>query len=82
MSMEKITPPRSGSNDNRFNECQGAIEGPLQDLVRRTTDAGWDVAETLAAIIDVSENLALGLGADVELERLLGATESESDDGP
>ncbi|MEB2845948.1 hypothetical protein [Endobacterium cereale] len=68
--MGKIKRPRPNSSD-RFIECQEAIEGQLQDLIADAMKAGWTEAETLAAVIEVSENLALGMGADEELQQIL-----------
>jgi hypothetical protein len=62
--------PRANSSD-RFIECQEAIEGQLQELIADAMKAGWTEAETLAAVVEVAENLALGMGADEELRQIL-----------
>lgn len=70
--MGKIKSPRPGST-SRFDECQEAIEGQLQDLIADALQAGWSKAETLAAVIEVTDNLALGMGEEDELAAILAA---------
>lgn len=70
--MGKIKSPRPSST-SRFDECQEAIEGQLQDLIVDATAAGWSKAETLAAVIEVADNLALGMGEEEELAAILAA---------
>lgn len=70
--MGKIKSPRPSST-RRFDDCQEAIEDQLQDLIAEASAAGWSKAETLAAVIEVSENLAIGLGDDQELAAILNA---------
>lgn len=69
--MVEIIPPKPGSQD-RFIECQEAIEDQVQQIVADAHVSGWEHAETLAAIIEVAENLALGLGENQALDDLLG----------
>lgn len=70
--MGKIKPPRPNAL-SRFTDCQEALEGQLQDLIVDAVAAGWTKAETLAAVIEVAENLALGMGEDEELAAILAA---------
>ncbi len=70
--MRKIKSPRHSST-SRFDECQEAIESQLQDLIADATAAGWSKAETLVAIIEVSENLAIGVGEEEEFAAILAA---------
>ncbi|WP_132276971.1 hypothetical protein [Neorhizobium sp. JUb45] len=76
--MKKIASPRASSSDN-FIECQEAIEGQLQELIEEAIRAGWGKAETLAAVIEVAENLALGMGEDQELADLLATVKRMTD---
>lgn len=76
--METITSPRPGSPD-RFIECQEAIEGQMQELIAEAVQVGWSKAETLAAIIEVAENLALGMGEDEEMAAILSAIKKMTD---
>ena len=57
--MNEIKPPKSGS-PNRFIDCQDAIETKLRSIVNEAVEAGWGDKETLAAVIEVAENLLLG----------------------
>lgn len=68
--MDEIAAPKPGQND-RFVECQKAVEDRVQQLVADAHVSGWEHGETLAAIIEVAENLALGLGENDALEKLL-----------
>lgn len=70
--MGKIKPPRPNS-PSRFDECQEAIEAQLQELIAEAITAGWTKAETLAAVIEVADNLALGMGEEEELAAILAA---------
>ncbi|MGI2036376.1 hypothetical protein ACRQ1B_28775 [Rhizobium panacihumi] len=71
--MPHIPPPKPGSPD-QFLECQEAIEGSVQDIIADAYTAGWSHAQVIAAIIEVAENLALGLGENAALDELLGNT--------
>lgn len=76
--MDEIKPPKPGSQD-RFIECQEAVEDHVQQIVADAHVAGWEHAETLAAIIEVAENLALGLGENQALDELLGKLRTKKD---
>lgn len=76
--MGKIKSPRPSST-SRFDECQEAIEDQLQELIAEAFGAGWTKAETLAAVIEVAENLALGMGEDAELEKILVSVKRMTD---
>lgn len=65
-----ISPPKNKTAD-RFLDCQEAIDSRLQDLVAEAVGAGWSEPMVLAAVIEVAENLALGMGANADLEALL-----------
>ncbi|TCR07290.1 hypothetical protein [Neorhizobium sp. JUb45] len=69
-SLGGMDKPRANSSD-RFIECEEAIEGQLQELIADAMKAGWTEAETLAAVVEVAENLALGMGTDEELRQIL-----------
>lgn len=68
--MREITPPKVTSSD-RFIDCQQAIEEAVQDIVAAAVKVGWNEPEALAAIIEIADNLALGLGADDEMKAIL-----------
>jgi hypothetical protein len=50
-----------------------AVELPVQDLIEKAVQAGWEETEVLAAIIEVADNLMLTHGENVELDALLKA---------
>ncbi|TCV66258.1 hypothetical protein [Neorhizobium sp. S3-V5DH] len=72
--MVDIPPPTVPPDDeNRHLHCQMAVELPIQDVIEAAVAAGWTEAETLAAIIEVADNLMLADVNNAELDALLKA---------
>ncbi|MFG6084065.1 hypothetical protein ACEUZ9_000307 [Paracoccus litorisediminis] len=46
--------------EDRFLECEEALEEELLALIDRAVAAGWDRPETLSAITSLVDNIALG----------------------
>ncbi|TDX72580.1 hypothetical protein EDE05_1281 [Neorhizobium sp. R1-B] len=65
--------PEDPNDENRNLLCQMAVELPLQDVIEAAKAAGWTAAETLAAIIEVADNLMLANVKNAELDALLKA---------
>ncbi|MGH6861017.1 MAG: hypothetical protein ACRECY_12210 [Phyllobacterium sp.] len=65
----KIAKPRHPQNHPaRFTECQRAIEDSVVNVIGEAIDAGWDRDEVLAAMIDVTDNMALAMHSDISLD--------------
>lgn len=65
MTIDKPSHPRH--HEDRFDECQLAVENELIELVCRACDSGWHRDEVLAAIIAIADNLALARREHVAL---------------
>lgn len=76
--MEKVDAPRSSSSD-RSLESQEALESQIHELIDEAMLAGWGKAETLFALVDVAENIALEMGADKEHAELLATVKRMKD---
>ncbi len=78
--MAHIPPPTVPLDDeNRHLFCQMAIELPIQDVIEAAVAAGWSEEETLAAIIEVADNLMLANVNNAELDALLKALKRKLD---
>jgi hypothetical protein len=63
-----ILPPcRPRTDPDRFTDCQLAIEDEFIALLTKATESGWDKDEVIAAFIEVADNTALALQANVLL---------------
>jgi hypothetical protein len=72
--MTDVAPPLvPRSDENRHLYCQMAIFLPLQDVISAAERAGWDEVEVMSAIIEVTDTLMLGAGANAEVDELLKA---------
>lgn len=65
MAMSRPDKPRKHSD--RFDACQVAIADELIELIGRACDVGWHRDEVLAAIAELTDNLALARREDVAL---------------
>jgi hypothetical protein len=65
MTIPKPSRPRC--HEDRFDECQLAIEDKLMELIGEASDAGWHRDEILSAIAEITDNLALARRMDVAL---------------
>lgn len=74
--MKIATPKLNADHPDRHLVCQEAIEGSFQDLVEEAVSAGWDEAESVAAIIALAENHMLAKaendGLNEALQELIG----------
>lgn len=69
--------PRGDENRHLF--CQMAIFLPLQDVISAAERAGWNEVEIMSAIIEVTDNLMLGAGANAEVDELLKALRGKTE---
>jgi hypothetical protein len=60
-------PHHARNHEDRFDECQLAIEDELIELVGRACDVGWHRDEVLSAIASVTDNLSLARREDVAI---------------
>jgi hypothetical protein len=65
--MPVLRPMIDRSHPDRFSECQRAIEDSVINIIGEAKAAGWEQNEILAAIIEVADNMALALNANVLL---------------
>jgi hypothetical protein len=78
--MADVPPPTVPLDDkNRHLFCQMAAELPLQDVIEAAIAAGWGEEETLAAIIEVADNLMRANVNNAELDALLKALKRNLD---
>lgn len=60
--MSKINSPIvPGKYNDRFLDCQREMDAPLMNLISEACSVGWDADEVVAAVIEVAENIQLGL---------------------
>lgn len=72
--MVDIPPPTvPPDEENRLLHCQMAVELPVQDLIEKAVEAGWDETEVLVAIIEVADDLTLAAGANAEVNAVVKA---------
>ena len=72
-------PPVPPHDENRHLHCQMAVELPIQDVIEAAIAAGWSEEETLAAVIEVADNLMLANVNNAELDALLKALKRKLD---
>ncbi len=71
--------PEDPNDENRNLLCQMAVELPIQDVIEAAVAAGWTELETLAAMIEVADNLMLANVNNAELDALLKAMKRKLD---
>lgn len=63
----KITPPRTASHPDRFLHCQEAMCSDFAKIAAAAIAAGWDPEEVATALVELADNLMLGMIANREL---------------
>lgn len=69
--MNSIKSPRSEFNEDRFLECQEALEESVRQLIGDAMRAGWGRDEAASAAIELIDAIVLGGRANDEVEELL-----------
>ncbi|QND54491.1 hypothetical protein HB779_21490 (plasmid) [Phyllobacterium sp. 628] len=60
-------PELSLNHPDRFSECQMALKDSLIAIIGDASDAGWHNDEILAAIIEITDTMALALNTNTLL---------------
>ncbi len=74
--MAILGPPTAEQSEDRFLQCEEALEAEFQALVWKAIKAGWDEGEACAAIASLADHHILSLGcnemADAMMRKLRG----------
>lgn len=76
--MAVTKPTTEYDHPDRHLTCQEAIEHAFQALVDEAISAGWREAESVAAIIELSENHMLAKSENDRLNAVIAALESRT----
>ena len=68
-AMKAIVPPPAGTAPDRFLRCQEAIADGVSDVALAAVSAGWCPEEVAAALVELSDNIMLGMIANRDVER-------------
>ncbi|AYD05251.1 hypothetical protein [Neorhizobium sp. NCHU2750] len=62
--MKPIQPPPHTFDPDRFLRCQEALADSVSDVALAAIKAGWQAEEVAAALVELADNIMLGMIAN------------------
>jgi len=62
--MKPIQPPPDTFDPDRFLHCQEALADGVSDVALAAIKAGWQAEEVAAALVELADNIMLGMIAN------------------
>lgn len=62
--MKPIQPPPHTFDPDRFLHCQEALADGIADVALAAIKAGWQAEEVAAALVELADNIMLGMIAN------------------
>jgi hypothetical protein len=67
--MERIKPPETKRHPDCFLQLREALANPFADVAISTLDDGWQPQEVIAALLELGDEMMLGMVASRDIEQ-------------